>query len=289
MNEQEILDFIKKEGPVFPIKISSKFSMDSFTASAILSDFVSRGLIKSTFGVIGSSKLFYAQGQEMKARSMIFDKLDDLGKMFVKMMNEHKIVLESELGAQERFLAAKMRDFANPNKIQINGKEEIVWAFSNLTKDEVVNEINRRFKKPELPTPVPQAPLPTSIQQQIIKKSEPQIEQPKPELKKQDSEFENKVNSYFRAKNIEIFEKQFERKNKEFQFLVKIPSIIGEQEFYVKAKSKKTIKEEDLSLAWLEAQKQKKPLIFVTDGKISAKVLKFAETKLGNLVKVVAV
>jgi len=276
MYEQDILDFIKKEGPVLPIKISKQFRIDSFMASALLSELVSKGLIKSTSGNIGSSRLFYAENQEIKARSMIFEKLDDLGKMFVRMMNEHKVALESELGAQEKFLANKLRDFVVPYSADINGKQETVWAFSSLSKDEALNEISRRFKKPEPEKPAEEI-KPVRQEQKTL------AEQPK----KADSDFENKAMNYFASKNIPVFEKQMQKKNKEFQFFIKVPSAFGEQECYVKAKSKKTIKEEDLSLAWLEAQKHKKQLIFVTDGKLSPKVRTFAETKFGSLAKIV--
>ena len=85
------------------------------------------------------------------------------------------------------------------------------------------------------------------------------------------------VDGYFSGKEIEVMEANMVKKNQEYEFLVKIPSRIGEVKFFVQFKSKKSISEGDLSLAQIAAVGKRLPLLFLTNGNLSARARAYAE------------
>jgi len=85
------------------------------------------------------------------------------------------------------------------------------------------------------------------------------------------------VDDYFADKRISVFEGGMIKKGKEYEFIVNIPSNVGNVKFFVKFKGKKSVSEGDLSLAQGDAMSRRLPLLFLSDGKLSAKAKAYAE------------
>ncbi|MFH1972029.1 MAG: hypothetical protein ABIJ18_00970 [archaeon] len=96
-------------------------------------------------------------------------------------------------------------------------------------------------------------------------------------------DFEKIVISFLNRKNINILEKQTIAKNREFNFIVKIPSNIGDLMYFVKAKSKKKINEGELLLAFTEGQNLKLPTLYVTNAEVSKKALDYMKKNMKGL------
>ena len=62
--------------------------------------------------------------------------------------------------------------------------------------------------------------------------------------------------------------------------IIKIPSVMGELEYYCKAKNKKTVNDSDLSSAVVQGQLKKLPVMFLTTGELSKKAKEFLNTEL---------
>ncbi len=83
-------------------------------------------------------------------------------------------------------------------------------------------------------------------------------------------EFINLVNKYFAANKIQATHSEIIKKT-EIDFIIKIPSVVGELEYYCKAKKKKKCNEGDLSSAFVAGQSRKLPVLFLATGDITKK------------------
>lgn len=79
------------------------------------------------------------------------------------------------------------------------------------------------------------------------------------------------VREFLKDLEITVESKEIVRKNLEVNFLVTVPSIIGEIKYFCKVKSKAKCDEKDLSVAYLEAQIKKLPLLFLYSEQMSKK------------------
>lgn len=122
------------------------------------------------------------------------------------------------------------------------------------------------------------------VQEKLI--HEPIKEQEKPIVK---GEFYNLIASRFIQKNIIIQKTEMIKKNKEYDFIVKIPSSAGELTYYCKARSKKRVNEGDLSSAILKAQSKHLPALFLTEGDLTKKAEKSLNEELKDQVKVMKI
>lgn len=75
----------------------------------------------------------------------------------------------------------------------------------------------------------------------------------------------------FKRWKIVIEEKTIIRKKAELDFIVKVPSVVGETTYFCKAKNKKRCDEKDLSTAYMEAQIKKLPLLFLYSEELNKK------------------
>ena len=80
---------------------------------------------------------------------------------------------------------------------------------------------------------------------------------------------ENIILEYFRKNKIEIIENIENRKKKEAEFVISVPSPVGSIKYYCKSKDKKSCNEGDLSTAFVQGQTRKLPVLFLTTGKLT--------------------
>ncbi len=99
-------------------------------------------------------------------------------------------------------------------------------------------------------------------------------------VKKVEDVFLDQLMSHFKEKRIGVIEHSIVRKKSEIDFIIKIPSVVGELEYYCKAKNKKTINDSDLSSAVVQGQFKKLPVLFLTTGELSKKAKEFLNTEL---------
>ena len=105
-------------------------------------------------------------------------------------------------------------------------------------------------------------------EKEIVEEERPLAEKKK--LKAQESEFVINVKDYLRAKDIEITEIISEKK-KEFEAKIRIDTMFGKQEYYLTAKDKKNITDNDLVFALQKAQTKKMPASVMSTGEMNKK------------------
>ena len=88
----------------------------------------------------------------------------------------------------------------------------------------------------------------------------------------------DKTKKYFNSKGIEVLELEIVRRKSEIDYVLSIPSAVGNIKYYCKAKSKKRCNDTDLAGVFVNAQLKKLPGLFLMLGELTKK----AREKLGN-------
>jgi hypothetical protein len=91
------------------------------------------------------------------------------------------------------------------------------------------------------------------------------------ELDKEKDVFFKKIMEYCKTNDIQIVDYKIIRKKSEIELTVAVPSRIGSQEYYCKAKSKAKVNDGDLSSVYVQGQAKKLPVIFITTGELTKK------------------
>ena len=182
----------------------------------------------------------------------------------------------------------EIKDFAVPLNVNVNVKKELFWKWHLIPNKEAeifLREILNPQPKQEIPKPEPSEVKEKEQKEEVVKPQEMEIKKqeprqdtlvkPKPKKQEPKEDFFKKVKSHFSRKNIEII-KELAEKRAEGEYILKIPSQIGDVEFYCRVKNKKRISDSDLNLAFAQGQLLKLPIVLITSGELSKK----AEEKL---------
>lgn len=329
--KEKIIETIKSNGPALPVQISKAIELSPLFASAYLSELYSEKEIKISNMKVGSSPLYYLEGQEEKLENFI-QYLNPKEKEAFELLKENKVLRDKNQTPVIRVALRAIKDFAIPVKIKKENESEIYWAYHLLNEQEIRSAI----QNPQDPKPIekleeespkeekekleeikekpeennqqkeeeeeeensntlkeePNKQKPEENQKPEEKEESPKeealaesktteseeeeeknIEKPKtkkPKPKTTDHAFPNNLKEYLQAKDIEILETSTERK-KEFTGKIRIDTLFGKQEFYLIAKDKKTVNENDLALALQKARDDRMIAIYMCSGKLNKK------------------
>jgi hypothetical protein len=132
----------------------------------------------------------------------------------------------------------------------------------------------------------------TLVQEQIKEPIiEPVIEMPleKPEEKPLiTGRFYTSVIESFGRKSITVVKEEMIKADNEYDFVITLPTPVGDLTYYCKAKNKKKINEGDLSSAVLKAQSKRLPVLFLAEGQLTRQAQKSLEGELKDQIKVMS-
>ncbi len=305
MNQEQVLNIVKMRGPLIPSQISKDLGTNILLASAILSEFASRNLVKVSNIKIGGSPLYYVPGQEEKLTSYM-GRLPEKEKLACSMLQEASVLRDASLEPVIRVALRQCRDFAKPLEVTVDGQKEIFWKWYLIDNQQaepiikkqlglIEQKIAEQRKTEQVQKASPQViyqqekPKPTaitgglsavtSIQKPEIKEQiqaqtavEKEAKSTKPVLKpKQAESFTEALSGFFKKKSITIIEEQTVKKDSEMVYLVKVPSAVGELTYLCIAKNKAKCSEADISYAYVQGQIKKLPVLFLTTGELTKK------------------
>lgn len=101
-----------------------------------------------------------------------------------------------------------------------------------------------------------------------------------PVMEPTDDDFYTVVKKYFDKNNIMIKKISIQRKNSELDAEISVPSSIGTLDFYCKAKNKQRCSDGDISTVFLEGQRRKLPVLFLTTGEVTKKAITLLSSEL---------
>ncbi|MBD3354613.1 hypothetical protein GF361_01350 [Candidatus Woesearchaeota archaeon] len=115
--------------------------------------------------------------------------------------------------------------------------------------------------------------------QSLLKEIQNKDKEGKDKQKKIDDPFLKQIIEYLDNKKIHLNEYNIIRKKSEIDLVLKIPSVIGDLDYYCKAKKKMRVSDSDLSSAIVKGQSKKLPIIFLTTGKLNRKAKKLMNSE----------
>jgi hypothetical protein len=93
--------------------------------------------------------------------------------------------------------------------------------------------------------------------------------EPQPMVFPEEDDFFRQIKSYFDDSGIEILDFSVVRKTSEYDFVVRIPSNVGQLNYYCKARSKSKVNDGDLSAAFVQGQIRKLPILYISTGDLT--------------------
>lgn len=251
MQKEQVLVFVKNNGPVIPINIKKELGSDTTLIGAMLSELAANGLVKVTAVKKGGSPFYYVAGQEEKIESLK-EFLNEKDKKTCFLLKKEKILFDNDQSPLVRVSLRQIKDFAKSLEINFYGERKILWKYYSVPNSEVELLLKERFGKKK---------------NSLKKKSKPAQK-----IKSKESAvFLEKIKNYLKSRNIEILSEEIIRTNSEIDFKVKIPTTLGSVEYYCKAKSKKTCNDGDISTAYVKGISINLPVLFITTGKATKK------------------
>lgn len=284
MDQMEmVLRMIRMKGPVLPLQVAKEIGSNTFFAGAILSQLVDEKKIFLSHTKIGGSPVYYVKGQEWKLQEL-YRYLNEKDKRTFDLLKQRKLLRDNEQDPLTRVSLRNIRDFAIPLEVIIGDKKEIFWKWYLVPDSEVENLVGEYLKtepkieqskteakneeKKEVAEKIVEKKI-TEFEKKVVQKETKKIEQKKEIKSEIKDDFLEKIRKFFKDKNIEIIDLKIIKKNSEIDLVVRIPSSVGNLEYYCKAKNKKRVSDADLSAAYVKSQMKKMPVIFVSTGELT--------------------
>jgi hypothetical protein len=246
---------------------------------------------------VGSSPLYYLAGQEAMLDNFV-QFLNNKEKEAFFLLKEKKLLEDSVLPPPIRVAIKEIKDFAVPIKIRMDNEVKLFWKYHQTTDEEIKqiiqpisvtggNEENAKQAAKEMRKDVKEEITERAIEEKKMESPDSQEQLVlAPAIKKTasvSSDFLSGLKEYLRTRNIEVLEALVEKK-KEFSAKVRVDTLFGKQEFYLHAKDKKNVNENDLSNALQKAQAEKMPALFMCAGELQKKAYPYLK-EWKNLVK----
>lgn len=296
--KEEVLNTLRSKGPLVPNELRKLVgSTDSMIVGAVLSELTSRGMVKISNLKKGGSPFYYLPGQEAQLEKFI-EFLNPKDQKTLRLLKEQKVVHDK---SQELFVRVSLRqikDFAIP--FELTTKEngpQIFWRYYLVSEQDAVNLV---YKPNKVETPPPQEVLVQETPKQEVKEEtsaqvsktaveEKQETKTKPTVKTSDTEavqksipltprlektkFYDLVIEYFKKSNITLISEEQVSKDRDYDFVIDVPSGVGNLKMFCKARNKKKLTEGDVAPALLKAKTKELPCLFLTNGQFTKKSL----------------
>ena len=303
---EKIVDIVKSKGPVLPVQVSKEIGTDILMASAHLAELTASKRLRISSIKVGGSPLYFLLGQEAMLQKFVGN-LNDKEKKAFDLLSQIKVLMDSEQEPVIRVALREIKDFAMPLNVKYSDKQEIFWKWY-LTADEEAEKLIKTklgIEKPEekkaeekirkedkiapvqkikeKPDEKPQKQLKEAQQQKFEKPIEKVPEKRGRKPKEKEDMFLKDLARFFEKNKINVVSSNVVKRNSEIDFIVDIPSVVGNLQYYCKAKNKKRISDSDLSTAYVKGQLKKLPVLVLSQGELSAKAQEMISKELSNL------
>jgi len=275
--KRKIVSYLNSMGPSLPVRISKVIEMDSMFTSALLSELLNEKRIISSNLKVGSSSLYFVKGQENKLEEFT-DNLRHIEKEAYLKLKEKKILQDELEQPQIRVALRNIGDFAVPFK----HKEKIYWRYVFTSEEEIEKALIKPKEKEDEKKEIKREEKP--------KEKVHEVKKPKETENIFEEEIQEKpgllieVEEILRKKEIELIE-VIESGKREIIAKIKIKTILGELEFILIAKNKKTTSKEEIKIAVQKCIYEKMPCLFLLKKEPSKAIQKFAE-EYKNILKI---
>ena len=221
--KDRIINFLNMRGPSLPVHISKDIKMDMIFTSAFLSELLSEKRIEMTKMSIGSSRIYYLEGQEEQLEKIAFENLKGKELEAFQKLKENKFLKNSKEEPAIKVALSSIPDFAK----KIQKDDETIYKYF-LEKSSYNEETLKENKVKEEPIKEnsQEETLQKATEEPVEKENKEEIKKeqtPKPKKKvtkkksassqKKNEKFFNTVKEYLNSRNIEIIDIETFSKN----------------------------------------------------------------------------
>jgi hypothetical protein len=303
---ETVVAFINSHGPAVPMQIGKHMGMNSMLAGAMLSELSGKGILKISKLKVGGSPVYYVPGQESLLVKFI-EYLPDKDRQTVQLLERENVLRENQLTPLLRASLHNIPDFAIPLDVSFNQQKETFWKW-HLVSDEETSERIKIILQPPRPEPKPEPlkarpeprprpvqrqepvehPVPIAEQTHLVESDEPISvilpgQAPHNPGDPATDDFLASLLVFFSKNNIKIVEQQCLKKKAEYDFVLRLPSSVGELTYYCKAKAKKKLADTDVSGAFVQGQLRKLPVLLIGTGELAKKAQELVQRDLHGL------
>jgi len=276
MDHDKIIQVIRSKGLVLPAQITKEINQPILIAGAVLSELSSSGKIKISNTKIGGSPVYYVKEHAYKLTDL-YKYLNEKDKRAYDLIKQRKVLRDNVLTPLLRVSLRNIKDFAKPVEVNVGQNKEVFWRWFMTPMSEAGPMINGFFEKPK----------PQPVKPKIEKSEKPKVEKPKVEQKSLKPEpvgnLHEKTKKYFNSSNIRVLDSEIIRKNSEIDYIVEVPTPIGNIRYFCRAKTKKKSNEGDIAQVFVKGQRKKLPAMLMTTGDLTKKAKEALDTEYENL------
>jgi hypothetical protein len=283
--KEKILEFLKSSGPSIPVRIAKRIEMDPIFASAILSELLNSRKIVLSHMRIGSTPLYLLPGEEERLEEHV-ENLKPLEMEAYLALKESVTLSDIDQPPAFRVALRNLKDFSKP----FNHNGEMMWKYAFSSEEEVEASLGGgpvKGKPQEERGLKEERPL-EKISEKVAKKAP--VEKMAP--KKKEDIFEKspespgffiEVKDFLNKKDIEFIE-EIQSDKKEIVGLVKMKTPLGDLQFLLIAKNKKTTSKDEIKSAIQRSIHSKMPCLFLLKKEPTRNIMTFLEEN-KNLIK----
>jgi len=323
LDNEEILKLLKQKGPLVPNEIKKILGGDTILFGAMLSELSSRGFIKISNLKMGSSPFYYLPGQETMLEKLT-QYLNPKDQKTVAFLKEHKVVQDKRLELFQRVSLRQIKDFALPLNYQTKQGVVLFWRYYLISETKAlqiitdalhpkpkeapqVEVVQEKKAQKEIPKQEvhnePEQVKKVEESKAVIKKAHQVVKArtTKPSLqKKQDTDssqqhlvikpelertaFYERIITYFKDSEISLLTEEQISKDREYDFVIQVPSGVGSLKMLCRARNKKKLNEGDVAPALLRAKTKDLPCLFLTTGVFTKKSLELIHKEYPGLI-----
>ncbi len=306
-DDDQILRFIRSKGPILPVQLAGELKKDMIIAGAVLSNLAGSRKILISNTKVGGSPVYYLPEQAYRLQDL-YKYLNEKDKRAYDLLKQRRVLRDITLTPLLRVSLRNIKDFAKPVEVTVGRTKEIFWRWymtSPQDAETIIKSFFREQEKPEPPKPAvapkpepkpeplketapqkekiePRPALVPKEQEEFIRQKPEQKKLAEPEEPRNDS-LHAKTKKFFNNKHIIIRSIEVIRKNSEIDYIVDVPSTVGNINYYCKAKSKKKVNDADLASAFVKGQLKKLPVLFLTVGDLTKKAKEMLDEEFQNL------
>ncbi len=269
--EQQVYDIVLSKGPVTPVDVAKDIGTTSMIAAAILSTLAGRGFIKVSGMKYGTSKLYYASGQESRVREILKSTLSPLQIKAVDLIKEARVLLDEDVSPQLRLFFSELPDFVRKLEVSFEGKNFVIWVHWTVSEDEIKKFFEYRFGNVQQPKKEPEPQEEQKVNEKQEKTEEKKVKKQK--IKKNTVEPNEFVKNVLNKFNFNIIKKRI--KKNEAELVVELENQLSSEKVIVWIKP--NANNSDLMKAYIKSIDKKMNVYLITNSDLKNKFEEFVK------------
>src|SRR3989344_2969209 len=315
--DEEILNYIRRNGPSTPVDIAQKLGANSIIVTAVLVDAVSQNKLMRSKKKSGSMKYYFYPDQLVTLQRKIADTLTPQDKELLQKLMKENVVGEFELRPEDASVLSNLEDLVGGFVLDFRGTPLRCWYTPDMhetkareiamkkltvrfggavakavqetkTQDQKIIEQLAEQKVERVEKTV--KPIPVKVERKRGRKRKTVEEKIREVEAAPINDFRNIVYHWLEKNNIDIESEKLLKTGKEVELEVKVPTPLGKQTYMVRIldSGKKPVSQDELSSIGMEAISRRTPVIIISMNGFAKNAKKYWEKELSDLVLLVS-